>query len=348
MEFTAKQIAEYLHGTVEGNPDVKLSDLSKIEEGRPGTLTFLSNPKYTNFIYETKASACLVNKDFEPENHIDTTLIRVDNAYECLAQLLTLVNSIKPQKQGIDPRAIIHESAKIGENVYVGPYAVIGIGVIVGDNTKIYPHCFIDDNVTIGSNATIYAGAKIYDNCKIGNRCIVHAGAVLGADGFGFAPDADGHFHKIPQIGNVVLEDDVEVGANTTIDRATMGSTIIRRGVKLDNLVQIAHNVEVNTDTVIAAQSGIAGSSKVGSNCMLGGQVGIAGHIHVADGSVFGAQTGVPNNIKEPGKTWQGYPAMPIVGFRKLSVVQKQLPDLAKKIYDLEKQIKALTNNQTK
>lgn len=221
-------------------------------------------------------------------------------------------------------------------------YAVISAGAVVGENAKIYPHCFVDNNVKIGAGTTLYAGVKIYDGCVVGNRCMIHAGAVIGADGFGFAPDAEGHYHKIPQIGNVVLEDDVEVGANTTVDRATMGSTVIRRGVKLDNLVQIAHNVEVDHDTVIAAQSGVAGSSKIGARCMLGGQVGISGHITIAEGSSFGAQTGVPNNIKEPGQIWQGYPAMPVVGFRKLSVVQKQLPDLAKKIYDLEKQLAKL------
>lgn len=340
MEFTAQQIADYLHGTIEGDAGVRLSDLSKIEEGRPGTLTFLSNPKYTHFIYDTQASACLVNKDFEPEKELKTTLIRVDNAYECLAQLLVLVNSVKPQKRGIHPQAVIADSAQVADDAYVGPYAVIGEGVRIGANAKIYPHCFIDDNVTLGDDVTLFAGVKIYDGCRIGNRCILHAGAVIGADGFGFAPDAEGCYRKIPQVGNVVLEDDVEIGANTTIDRATMGSTVVRCGVKIDNLVQIAHNVEVDHDTVIAAQSGVAGSSKVGAHCMLGGQVGVAGHIHIAEGSVFGAQTGIPNNIKEPNQIWQGYPAMPVTGFRKLSVIQKQLPDIVKKVYDLEKQIK--------
>ena len=342
MQFTAKQVSEYLHGTVEGDESVLLSDLSKIEEGRPGTLTFLSNPKYTHYIYTTQASACLVNNDFVAEQSITTTLIRVDNAYECLAQLLTLVNSIKPQKRGIDPRAVIDENATIGDNVFVGPYAVIGQGVTIGADSKIYPHTFVDDNVCIGEGTTLFSGVKIYDSCVIGNRCTLHAGCVIGADGFGFAPDAEGHYQKIPQIGNVLIEDDVEIGANSTIDRSTMGSTIIRRGVKIDNLVQIAHNVEVCEDTVMAAQSGVAGSTQVGKHCMLGGQVGIAGHIAIADGSVFGAQTGVPNSIKEANKIWQGYPAMPVIGFRKLSVVQKQLPDLVKKIYDLEKEIKAL------
>lgn len=342
MEFTAKQIADYLHGVVEGNPDVLLSDISKIEEGRPGTLTFLSNPKYTHYVYQTQASACLVNKDFVPEQPLTTTLIRVDNAYECLARLLTLVDSMKPRKVGIDPKAVIDDSAVLGKDVYVGPYAVIGKGVRIGDGAKIYPHCFLDDNVTVGDESTLFAGVTVYESCVVGNRCIIHAGVVMGSDGFGFAPGADGHYHKIPQMGNVVIEDDVEIGANTTIDRATMGSTVIRRGVKLDNLVQIAHNVEVDVDTVIAAQSGVAGSSKVGARCMLGGQVGISGHINVADGSVFGAQTGVPNNIKEANQIWQGYPAMPVLGFRKLSVIQKQLPDLVKKIYDLEKEVARL------
>lgn len=342
MEFTAKQIAEYLHGTVDGDAGVKLSDFSKIEEGKPGTLTFLSNPKYTHYIYTTEASACLVNNDFEPEYPVATTLIRVENAYESLAQLLTLANSIKPRKTGIDSRAVIDESAVVGNDVYVGPYAVVGAGVVLGNGVKIYPHCFIDNNARIGDDTTLFAGVTIYESCVIGNRCTLHAGVVIGSDGFGFAPDADGHYHKIPQIGNVVIEDDVEIGANTTIDRATMGSTVIRCGVKLDNLVQIAHNVEVEHDTVIAAQSGVAGSTKIGARCMLGGQVGISGHITVADGSSFGAQTGVPNNIKEPGQIWQGYPAMPVLGFRKLSVVQKQLPDLVKKIYDLEKEVARL------
>lgn len=342
MEFTVRQIADYLHGSVEGNPDLKLSDISKIEEGCPGTLTFLSNPKYTHFIYRTKASACLVNKDFVAEQPLAVTLIRVDNAYECLARLLSLADSIKPQKEGIDSRAVIDSSAVIGKDVYVGPYAVIGRNVTVADGSRIYPHCFIDDNVTVGAGTVIFAGVKIYDGCVIGNRCTIHAGAVLGADGFGFAPDAEGHYHKIPQIGNVVIGDDVEIGANTTVDRATMGSTVVHRGVKLDNLVQVAHNVEIAHDTVIAAQSGVAGSSKVGARCMLGGQVGVAGHIHIADGSVFGAQTGIPNNIKDPGQIWQGYPAMPVAGFRRLSVIQKQLPDLVKKIYELEKEIAAL------
>ena len=340
MEFTVQQIADYLKGTVEGDGALKVSELSKIEEGRPGTLTFLSNPKYTQYIYTTQASACLVNKDFVAEQSLTTTLIRVDNAYECLAKLLTLVDSFKPKKQGISAKSDIHETAKLGENVYIGAFVVIGANVVIGNNVKIYANTVIDDNVVVGDDSVIYAGVKIYEGCRIGKRCVLHAGVVVGSDGFGHAPDAEGHYHKIPQIGNVVIEDDVELGANTTVDRATMGSTIIRRGVKIDNLVQVAHNVEIGEDTVIAAQSGIAGSTKIGKHCMFGGQVGVAGHITIADGSVFGGKSGVTSTIKEPNKVWQGYPVMPIMGFRKLNVLQKQLPDLAHKIYDLEKKIK--------
>ena len=251
-----------------------------------------------------------------------------------------MVDSFKPKKQGISAKSDIHETAKLGENVYVGEFVVIGANVVIGNNVKIYANTVIDDNVVVGDDSVIYAGVKIYEGCRIGNRCVLHAGVVVGSDGFGHAPDAEGHYHKIPQIGNVVIEDDVELGANTTVDRATMGSTIIRRGVKIDNLVQVAHNVEIGEDTVIAAQSGIAGSTKIGKHCMFGGQVGVAGHITIADGSIFGGKSGVTSTIKEPNKVWQGYPVMPIMGFRKLNVLQKQLPDLAHKIYDLEKKIK--------
>lgn len=338
---TAQELADLLHGVVEGDKEVKLSKFAKIEEGDPGSLTFLANPKYTHYIYTTGASACLVSKDFVPEQEVKTTLIRVDNPYECMAMLLTMLNQTEAaKKKGIAPTAVIPESAMIGEDVYIGPYVVIGDNAKIGNGAKINAHCTVGDDVVIGDDALLYPNVTIYDSCVVGARCTIHAGAVIGADGFGFAPDAEGHYHKIPQIGNVVLEDDVEVGANSTVDRATMGSTVLRRGVKIDNLVQIAHNVEVGEDTVIAAQSGIAGSSKMGKHCMLGGQVGIAGHISIADGSIFGAQTGVPNNIKTPGQTWQGYPALPILAFRKLSVMQKQLPDMAKKLYELEKEIK--------
>ncbi len=325
MEFTAKQIAEYLHGTVEGDADVKLSDLAKIEEGREGTLTFLSNPKYTHFIYTTGASACLVNQDFVAENPVVTTLIRVPNAYEALAALLKLVESVKPKKQGIHPSAVVAQSAALGEGVFVGAHVVIG------------------ENVKIGTNCAIYPNVTIYDDCVIGNNCVLHAGAVIGADGFGFAPSANGEYDKIPQIGNVILEDNVEIGANTTIDCATMGSTIVRKGVKIDNLVQIAHNVEIGENTVIAGQSGIAGTTKIGKHCVLAGQVGVSGHINIADGSTLAAKTGVSNNIKEPNQIWFGYPHMRADISRRVNVVQRHLPDLEKKIYALEKQVKALS-----
>ena len=342
MTFTAQQIADFLQGEVVGNKDIVVSELSKIEEGRPGTLTFLSNPKYTHFIYTTQADIVLVDRTFVPEQPISATLIKVESAYQSLAKLLTLVDSMKPKKTGVHATAVVSESATVGENVYIGAYAFVGNNVKIGNNAKIYPHVFLDDSVVVGDDSVVYAHVSVYENCEIGKRCVIHAGAVLGADGFGFAPDEQGHYHKIPQIGNVKLEDDVEVGANTTIDCATMGSTLIHRGVKIDNLIQIAHNVEIGEDTALAAQTGVAGSTKIGKRCVLAGQVGVAGHLNIADGSIFGAQTGVSSHIKEAGQIWQGYPAMPVATFRRLSVIQKQLPDLQRKIYDLERQIEAM------
>ena len=342
MTFTAQQIADFLQGEVVGNKDIVVSELSKIEEGRPRTLTFLSNPKYTHFIYTTQADVVLVDRTFVPEQSISATLIKVESAYQSLAKLLTLVDSMKPKKTGVHATAVVSESATVGENVYIGAYAFVGNNVRIGNNVKIYPHVFLDDSVVVGDDSLVYAHVSVYENCEIGKRCVIHAGAVLGADGFGFAPDEEGHYHKIPQIGNVKLEDDVEVGANTTIDCATMGSTLIHRGVKIDNLIQIAHNVEIGEDTALAAQTGVAGSTKIGKRCVLAGQVGVAGHLNIADGSIFGAQTGVSSHIKEAGQIWQGYPAMPVATFRRLSVIQKQLPDLQRKIYDLERQIEAM------
>lgn len=342
MEFTAQQIADFLQGTVEGDAGVKVSDVSKIEEGRPGTLSFLSNPKYTHYIYDTDSSIVLVNKDFVAEHQVKATLVRVENAYDSLAKLLQLAESVKPKKQGVSPLAYVAESAKLGENVYVGPFAYIGEHVSVGKNTQIYPHTFVDDNTRIGDDCLIKAGVKIGDRTVIGNRCILQHGVVLGSDGFGFAPQADGKYDKLPQVGNVVLEDDVEIQANTVVDRATMGSTVIRRGVKLDNLIQIAHNVEIGEDTVMASQSGVAGSTKIGKRCIVAGQVGFAGHITVADGSIFGAQTGIPNTIKNPGGVYQGYPAIPVNIFRRASVVYKNLPDLQHTITDLQRKVAAL------
>lgn len=343
MEFTAQQIADFLQGVVDGDNTIKVSDVSKIEDGRPGTLTFLSNPKYTPHIYNTKASIVLVNKDFTPEKEIKATLIRVNNAYECLAKLLQLVESVKPQKKGISPLAQIAATAKLGENIYIGPFVVIGDNTTVGNNTSIYPHTFIDDNCKIGNNCIIKAGVKIADNTVIGNNCIFQHGVVIGGDGFGFAPQADGTYNKLPQVGNVVIEDNVEIQANATIDRATMGSTIIRKGVKIDNLVQIAHNVEIGENTVIASQTGVAGSTKLGKQCVVAGQVGFAGHISIADNSTFGAQTGVPNSIKNEGGIHQGYPAIPVNVFRRASVVYKNLPELQKMVYDLQRKVNELT-----
>ncbi|MFV0392741.1 MAG: UDP-3-O-(3-hydroxymyristoyl)glucosamine N-acyltransferase [Paludibacteraceae bacterium] len=337
MEFSAQQIADHLRGNVIGNPEVKVCGFSTIESGKPGTLSFLSNPKYTHFIYETHASIVLVNKDFVPEKEMKTTLVQVENAYEALAMLLSRVEQMKPKKNGVSPQAFISPSAKIGTNVYIAPFVYVGEGAEIGNYVSIDANSYIGENVKIGDSSQLHTGVKVEKECEIGNHCIVHAGVVIGSDGFGFAPTPDGTYRKIPQVGNVVIEDDVEIGANTTIDRATLGSTIIRKGVKLDNLVQIAHNVEVKKNTVIAAQSGIAGSSTIGENCVLAGQVGIAGHIEIADGCVFGAQTGVPNSIKNPKSIMQGYPAIPVSVFRRASVVYKNLPELQRIVNELRR-----------
>lgn len=337
MEFSAKQISEYLKGNIIGNPDVKVSGFSAIENGEEGTLSFLSNPKYSHFIYDTNASIVLVNKDFEPEKEVKPTLIQVDSAYEALAMLLGWVEQMKPKKNGISPQAFISPTAKIGINVYIAPFVYVGEGAEIGNYVSIDANSYIGENAKVGENTELHAGVKVEKECVIGKNCILHAGAVVGSDGFGFAPTPDGSYRKIPQVGNVIIEDNVEIGANTTIDRATLGSTIIRQGVKLDNLVQIAHNVEVKKNTVIASQSGVAGSSTIGENCVLAGQVGIAGHIEIADRCVFGAQTGVPNSVKEPKSVMQGYPAVPVNIFRRASVVYKNLPELQRIVYELQK-----------
>ena len=345
MEYTAQQIAEFLGGTIQGNPSVKVHDFAKIEEGTPGTLSFLSNSKYTHFLYESKASVILVNNDFLPEKEVSPTLIFVENAYECLAKLLTLVEQSKSRKTGISTLAHIATTAVIGEGAYIAPFVYIGENVLIGKNATIHPHCCIEDSTTISDNVTLFSGVKLYQNTIIGNNCILHAGVVIGGDGFGFAPTDDGSYKKIPQIGNVILEDDVEIGANSTIDSATIGSTIIHRGVKLDNLVQIGHNAEIGENTVAAAQTGIAGSTKVGKQCIFAGQVGIAGHLQIADGTILGAQTGVPNSIKTPNEMLQGYPAIPVKVFRRASVVHKNLPELQQLIYQLQKRIQDLENS---
>ena len=343
MKFTARQIAEFLQGEIEGNPDIVVTDFAKIEEGKTGALCFLANPKYNHYIYDTEASIILVNNDFVAERPVSATLIRVENAYEAVAKLLTFYEqNTQTQRTGISQLAFVAPTAKIGKNAYIEPFVVINDGVEIGDNAKIYARGTVGENTKIGNNVTIFSGVTIYKDCVIGNDCTIHSGVIIGADGFGFAPTEDGSYKKIPQLGNVIIEDDVEIGANTTIDRATMGSTIIRRGVKLDNLVQIAHNVEVGENTVIAAQSGIAGSTKVGKNCMFAGQVGVAGHLIVADGTVLGAQAGVAGSIKTQNTVHQGTPAIPVKIFRRASVVYKSLPELQNTIFRLEKRIKEL------
>lgn len=342
MEFSAQQIAGFLNGKVDGNPDVKVNNFAKIEEGVPGTLTFLANPKYTQFIYSTKSSIVLVNKDFVPEEPVAATLIRVENAYESLSMLLNLVEQSKPRKTGISSQANIADDASVGKDVFIGPFVTIESGAVIGDNVTIQANAVISENVKIGNGTTIHSGVNIYPGCVVGADCCLHSGVVVGSDGFGFAKTADGSYSKIPQTGNVVIEESVEIGANSTIDRATFGSTIIRKGVKIDNLVQIAHNVEIGENTVIAAQSGISGSTKVGKNCMLGGQVGVGGHIHIADGTILAAQCGVPGSIKVPGQIYQGTPNMPIRAFQKSSVIFRKLPEMQENIYELQKKIKEL------
>lgn len=342
MEFTAKQIADYIGGKVEGDENATINTFAKIEEGRKGAISFLSNPKYYHYIYDTEASIVLVNKDFAPEKPVKATLIRVDNAYECVARLLQLYAAAKPRMQGIDPLASIAPTAKIGDGAYVGAFACIGDGVTIGANTQIYPHTVIDSGVTIGEGCLLYPNVTIYNGCKIGNNVIIHAGSVIGADGFGFAPGNDG-YDKIPQIGIVTIEDNVEIGANTCVDRSTMGSTVIKKGAKLDNLIQVAHNVEIGENTVMSAQVGIAGSTKIGSWCMFGGQVGIAGHIHIGDRTSFGAQSGVPGNTKG-NQTLIGTPPMEPKAYFKSQAIFRKLPELYKEINELKKQVEELRN----
>jgi UDP-3-O-[3-hydroxymyristoyl] glucosamine N-acyltransferase len=342
MEFTAKTIAGFLKGDIEGDPDIKVNTIARIEEGHEGALSFLSNPKYEHYIYSTASSVVLINRSFIPSGKISATLIRVDNAYEAFASLLRLVDQARPRKKGIHPTAVIESTAKIGSDVYIGPYAYIGENCVVGDGCSIYPHVYIGDNTRLGINCTLNPGVKIYHDCIIGQDCIIHAGSVIGSDGFGFAPQSENEYMKIPQLGNVVLEDLVEIGANVTIDRATMGSTFIRKGVKLDNLIQIGHNVEVGENTVMAAQTGIAGSSKIGKNCMFGGQVGISGHVRIANGSKIGAQAGIPGDIKEENTAILGTPAFEIKQFLRSYVIFKKLPELKIKVDGLEKEVESL------
>jgi UDP-3-O-[3-hydroxymyristoyl] glucosamine N-acyltransferase len=338
MKFTAEQIAGILEGEIVGDPNIEVSRLSKIEEGSEGSLTFLSNPKYINYIYTTKASVTIVNDTFVPESPITTTLIKVADAYKAFSKLLEFYNQVKLNKSGIEQPSTISESAKYGENLYLGSFSYIGDNVVLGDNVKIYPGSFIGDNVTIGNNVIIFAGAKIYSETVIGNNCTIHSGTIIGADGFGYAPNEDGTYNKIPQIGNVIIEDNVDIGANSTIDRATLGSTVIRQGVKIDNQIQIAHNVEIGKNTVIAAQTGIAGSSKVGENCMIGGQVGIAGHLTIGNNVRIQAQSGVGRNIKD-NEILQGSPTFGYSDYSKSYIHFKNLPKLVKELEELKKQI---------
>ena len=344
MNFKATEIAAFLNGEIVGNTEVEVSDVSKIEEGKPGTLTFLSNLKYESFIYKTQASIVLVNRSFTPKEEISATLIKVDDAYQSLASLLDLyAQSKKEAKIGIEQPSFIDESSLYGENIYVGAFAYVGKNCKIGKNVRLYPQAFIGDNVTIGDDCTFYAGAKIYDDCVIGNRCTIHSGAVIGADGFGFAPQNEGTFKKIQQIGNTVLEDDVDIGANTTIDCGTMGSTIIRKGAKIDNLVQIAHNCEVGENTVMAGQVGLAGTTKVGKNCKIGGQVGFAGHLTIGDNVIIGAQSGIAKSVKS-NKIILGSPAFDIKESIKSIAVYKNLPTLQRDVTQLQSELKEIKN----
>lgn len=346
MEFSAKQIAEFIQGTIVGDENATVHTFAKIEEGIPGAISFLSNPKYTHYIYDTQSSIVLVNKDFEPEKEIKATLIKVDNAYESLAKLLNLYEMSKPKKTGVDPLAYIAPTAKIGENVYIAPFACVGDNAEIGDNTSLHPHATVGSGAKVGSNCILYPHATVYHDCRVGNNCILHAGSVIGADGFGFAPSPEG-YEKIPQIGIAILEDNVEIGANTCIDRATMGATIIRKGVKLDNLIQIAHNVEVGSNTVMASQVGVAGSTKIGEWCMLGGQVGVAGHITIGNKVNMGAQSGVHGSIKD-GEALIGTPPIGLKNYFKSSAVFKKLPEMYLELNSLKKEIEELKKQLNK
>ncbi|WP_295939358.1 UDP-3-O-(3-hydroxymyristoyl)glucosamine N-acyltransferase [uncultured Alistipes sp.] len=341
MEFTAEMIAGFLGGDVVGNKEAKVHTVSSIEEGKAGSLAYLSNPKYEQFLYTTGASIVLVNRSFEPSQQVTATLIKVDDAGASVLKLLEMYNAAKPRRNGISAMASISDKAEIGEECYIGDFTVIEQGVKIGKGCQIYPQVYIGTGVTIGEGTILYPGVKIYEGCPIGKNCILHAGAVIGADGFGFMPNAAGGFDKIPQLGNVIIEDDVEIGANTCIDRAKTDSTIIRRGVKLDNLIQIGHNVQIGENTVSSAQTGIAGTSKVGNNCFLAGQVGIADHVTVGDRVMIGSKTGLEKNVPD-GETRMGYPALPGLQFHRNAAMMKKLPELMQQVRDLEKQIAEL------
>lgn len=337
MQFTAQQIGTLLNGIVDGNPDVTVNQLAKIEEATPGCLSFLANKKYEHFLYTTHASIVIVDKNFQPSESYSSTLVRVDDAYSSFGLLLDQYNSLKRNKTGIEEPSFIHPSAIIGKNVYIGAFSYIGANAVIGDHTKIYPQVYVGDNVHIGNNSTFFPGVKVYYDCLIGSKVIIHAGTVIGSDGFGFAPQSDGTYTKVSHIGNVVIEDNVEIGSNTSIDRATMGSTIIRKGVKLDNLIQLAHNVDIGSNTVIASQTGVSGSTKIAENCVIGGQVGVVGHISLAKGTQIQAKSGISRSIDEEGKKWAGAPAVAYNHNMRTQVVINRLPELERRVEELEK-----------
>jgi UDP-3-O-[3-hydroxymyristoyl] glucosamine N-acyltransferase len=341
MKVTAKVVADFIKGELIGNPDEIVTDISKIEEGKKGTLAFLANPKYEKYLYTTEASIVLINRDFQINGIVKPTLIRVDNAYDAFTSLLEFYTKMIPEKKGVEQPSFVDPSAKIGDNVYIGAFSYIGPGAVIGNNVKIYPQSYVGDFSQIKENSVLYPGVKIYHGCLIGANCTLHSGVVIGGDGFGFVQQPDQQYRKIPQVGNVILEDHVEIGSNTTIDRATMGSTIIRKGTKFDNLIQIGHNVEIGENTIVVSQAGIAGSTKVGRNCQIGGQVGLAGHLKVGDNVKIGAQSGVSNNIKD-NATVLGSPAFDVTKQVRSMVIYKSLPDMNKRIAELEMQLKTL------
>lgn len=346
MEFTAKQIADFIGGRVEGDELAAINTFAKIEEGKKGAISFLSNLKYLHYIYDTESSIVLINEDVKLEKPVKPTLIRVKNAYESVAKLLQIYASMQPKKKGIDSLAFIHPSATIGKDCYIGPFVAIGPDVTIGDGCVLHPHVTIGEKASVGSNTEIYSNAVVYHHCKVGSNCVLHAGCVIGADGFGFAPNQEG-YEKIPQMGIVIIEDNVEIGANTCVDRSTMGQTVIHKGVKLDNLIQVAHNCEIGENTVMSAQVGMAGSTKIGSWCMVGGQAGFAGHIHVADRTTIGAQCGVISNTKGNGENLIGSPAMDPKDFFKAKALYRRLPDMYKEISALRKEIEELKKKQS-